>query len=72
MRSYGENDKFTEQQQQSALHTLYHCVENILKLFAPFVPHITEELYSHIFDDIFEDLSVNASLSNLVMCKISL
>ncbi|MCH2038067.1 MAG: class I tRNA ligase family protein, partial [Rickettsiales bacterium] len=54
VRSYGENDKFTEQQQQSALHTLYHCVENILKLFAPFVPHITEELYSHIFDDIFE------------------
>lgn len=30
--------------------TLYHCLNTILRLFAPFVPHITEELYSHIFD----------------------
>lgn len=37
--------------QQSALYTLYHCLEAVLKLFAPFVPHVTEELYSHIFDD---------------------
>lgn len=37
--------------QQSALYSIYHCLETILRLFAPFVPHITEELYSHIFDD---------------------
>lgn len=35
--------------QQSALYTIYHCLEALLRLFAPFVPHITEELYSHIF-----------------------
>lgn len=57
VRSYGEDDKFTSQQQQSALYTLYHCVENILKLFAPFIPHITEELYSYIFDKKFENMS---------------
>ncbi|NBX02692.1 MAG: valine--tRNA ligase [Alphaproteobacteria bacterium] len=37
--------------QQSALYALYHCLDAILRLFAPFVPHITEELYSHIFDE---------------------
>ncbi len=36
--------------QQSALYTLYHCLNAILRLFAPFVPHITEEIYSHIFE----------------------
>jgi len=36
--------------QQSALYTLHHCLNGILRLFAPIVPHITEELFSHIFD----------------------
>lgn len=40
--------------QPSALYTLYHCLDGLLRLFAPFVPHITEELYSHIFDDRYE------------------
>jgi valyl-tRNA synthetase len=35
--------------QQSGLATLYHCLEALLKLFAPFVPHITEEIYQTIF-----------------------
>ncbi|MGE0753880.1 MAG: valine--tRNA ligase [Alphaproteobacteria bacterium] len=39
--------------QQSALTTLYHCLDGVLRLFAPFVPHVTEELFSHIFDDKF-------------------
>ncbi len=37
--------------QQSACYAIYHCLETVLRLFAPIVPHITEELYSHIFDD---------------------
>lgn len=37
--------------QQSALHTIYHCLDALLRLFAPFVPHITEELYSNLFED---------------------
>ncbi|MDX2113670.1 MAG: valine--tRNA ligase [Alphaproteobacteria bacterium] len=46
-RSYGE----VPGNQQSALCTLYHCLNALLKLFAPFVPHVTEEIYSHLFAD---------------------
>lgn len=45
--------------QASAVHTIYHCLQGILRLFAPFVPHITEELFSHIF---VADYEANGSL----------
>ena len=67
IRSYGiKADKYRDieileldkkkilKQQQSAIITLYYCLVNIFKLFAPFIPHITEELYSIIFKDDFE------------------
>jgi valyl-tRNA synthetase len=50
VRVYGEAQDITEAEQNSAIHTIYHCLDGILKLFAPIVPHITEELYLHIFD----------------------
>src|SRR5690606_26954432 len=37
--------------QMSAVHTIYHCLNGILRLFAPFVPHVTEELFSYIFEE---------------------
>ena len=37
-------------QQQSGITTLYHCLDAVIRLFAPFIPHITEELYQGIFD----------------------
>ena len=48
-RTYDE-DKNNEKSRLSALYTIHHCLETFLKLFAPFLPHLTEELYSHIFD----------------------
>jgi valyl-tRNA synthetase len=48
-RAYGEIGD--AQAQRSAHVTLYHCLNTILRLFAPFLPHITEELYSHLFDE---------------------
>ncbi|XWV25775.1 valine-tRNA synthetase [Tupanvirus soda lake] len=33
----------------SAAYTLNYCLKTILKLFAPFLPHITEELYQTYF-----------------------
>lgn len=48
-RAYGE---ITDGKGKTSAHfTLYHCLNAILRLFAPFVPHVTEELYRHIFDD---------------------
>lgn len=52
-RVYNEDGSFTAAQQQSAVVALYHCLDNILKLYAPFCPHVTEELYSHIFTDAY-------------------
>jgi valyl-tRNA synthetase len=49
VRAYDEKGE-NPQGQKSAVHTIYHCLNAILKLFAPFTPHITEELYAHIFD----------------------
>lgn len=47
-RAYNENgDDCTGQ--RSALITLYHSLEIILKLFAPVMPHITEELYQILY-----------------------
>jgi len=46
-RAYGEAGD--EAGRNSAHATLHHCLDAILKLFAPFVPHVTEELYQHIF-----------------------
>lgn len=39
--------------QQSALRTLYYTFNAILKLFSPFIPHITEEVYSNVYEDEF-------------------
>ena len=35
--------------QLSGIHTLKICLSTLLKLFAPFIPHITEEIYAGIF-----------------------
>jgi valyl-tRNA synthetase len=50
VRVYGEAADISEADQRSAIHTIYHCLDGILRLFAPIVPHITEELYLHIFE----------------------
>lgn len=53
-RVYGEAEGITKEEQQSAVHTIYHCLKTILQLFAPITPHIADELYSHIFDEEYE------------------
>ncbi len=50
-RVYGEKENITKAQQLSAAHTIYHCLDTILRLFAPIIPHITEELYGYIFKE---------------------
>ncbi len=53
-RVYNEDGSFTAAQTQSAVRTLYYVLEGILKLYAPVTPHVTEELYSHIFAEQYE------------------
>lgn len=50
-RVYAESEGSSLEGQKSAVYTIYHCLDGILRLFAPFVPHITDELYTHIFDN---------------------
>ncbi len=47
-------------EQQSAIVTLYHCLETLLKLFAPFIPHVTEELFQEIFNCDKKQVSINS------------
>jgi valyl-tRNA synthetase len=48
VRAYDENET-NSKGQLSAITTIYFCLKYIMKLFAPFLPHITEELYNNIF-----------------------
>jgi valyl-tRNA synthetase len=42
-------DERGEEKRKSAQYTLYHVVLSVLKLMAPIMPHITEEIYSLYF-----------------------
>jgi valyl-tRNA synthetase len=46
-RAYG--DAGTPANQRSARYTLWHCLEATLRLLAPTLPHVTEEIYSALF-----------------------
>ena len=50
-----------ELKQQSAILTLKECLKTLLKLFAPFIPHICDEIYSTVFVEEFaKTKSINA------------
>jgi valyl-tRNA synthetase len=50
-RAYNENN-LDPKGQMSALLTIYHDMNTLLKMFAPFIPHLCEELYSCLFGDV--------------------
>lgn len=49
IRTYNE-DGSNNNGQYSAILTLYYSLQILLKLFAPFLPHITEELYHLLYE----------------------
>ena len=48
VRVYDQNNEDSEGK-QSAINSLHFALNTILKLFAPFLPHITEELHDIIY-----------------------
>jgi valyl-tRNA synthetase len=53
--------KEIQAKQQSAILTLKTCLNTLLKVFAPFIPHICDEIYSMIFAEEFAlKQSINA------------
>lgn len=49
-RAYDEESK-NPRGQYSSILALYHVMQTLLKLFAPFMPHITEELYQLLYSE---------------------
>jgi valyl-tRNA synthetase len=47
-RAYNQERKFSKEQQASALYTLHHCLDVMLKLLAPIVPFITYRIYEDL------------------------
>lgn len=44
-RAYNQEGKFTRKEQDSALYTLHHCLDILLKILAPVTPFITYRIY---------------------------
>jgi len=44
-RAYNQDNKFSKEEQNGALHTLYYSLETLLKLLAPIIPFMTYEIY---------------------------
>lgn len=56
--------------QQSAIRTVYYVFNYILKLFAPFMPAICEEIYSSLYEEEFEKTKSISSRGNWVDSNI--
>lgn len=51
MRAYNQDGKFSEDEQNSAIWTLHHCLKTILKLLAPICPFITEKIWLELYGE---------------------
>jgi valyl-tRNA synthetase len=47
-RAYNQEKKFSKQEQDSALYTLHHCLDVLLKLLAPITPFITYQIFHEL------------------------
>ncbi|MDR3289942.1 MAG: valine--tRNA ligase [Rickettsiales bacterium] len=77
VRCYGADGfKYKEQQlapeqiakinkeQQSALHAIYYVFNALLKLFAPFIPVICDEVYSVLYEEEFNQTKSVSAIGN--------
>lgn len=49
VRAYNQEGVFSQAEQLSVVYTLYNTLNILLHLFAPIMPHITEEIYTHLY-----------------------
>jgi len=54
-------EKYTEQQLQSMTWTLSYVLNTLLRLFAPFLPYVTEEIYHQVFS-ISDERSIHVAV----------
>ncbi len=54
-------DKRGEEARKSGQYSLYHTLLNIVKLLAPIMPFITEEIYQDFFKDFEQEKSIHIS-----------
>lgn len=47
-RAYNQNNDYSKEEQNGALHTLNYCLNTILKLLAPITPMITYHIYKSL------------------------
>jgi len=52
----------SERSRQSAIFTLDYCLLNILKLYSPFMPFITEQIYQSLFRKKEEFVSIHQTI----------
>jgi valyl-tRNA synthetase len=48
-RAYNQSGAFSKEEQESALHALNYCLENVLRLLAPVVPMFSQKIYNDIY-----------------------
>ena len=53
------SDKYSDEEVASAKSTLYHVLFSSVKLLAPIIPHVTEEIYQDYFKQFNEEKSVH-------------
>lgn len=53
--------KYSPESVMSSKYTLYSTLLAINKLFAPIIPHVTEEIYQNYFREIEKDISIHVS-----------
>jgi valyl-tRNA synthetase len=46
---------------EAALYTLYHSLLTYLKLFSPYIAHVTEEIYQNLYAQWEKDISIHVS-----------
>ncbi|MEM4755700.1 MAG: valine--tRNA ligase [Candidatus Woesearchaeota archaeon] len=55
-------DIFGIEKRRSAQYTLYHVLLSVIKLFAPIMPHITEEIYQMYYRQHEKEKSIHSTL----------